>query len=82
MVAIAGIVGDDGQFAGALFMEGLEQMIRDTDSAEAGHQHRRPVANPGHGVGDGLHTLVDHLEKAPSMRGIFVRSPWLTPEPG
>jgi alpha-beta hydrolase superfamily lysophospholipase len=56
-------------------------MIRDTDSAEAGHQYRRPVANPGHGVGGGLHTLVDHFKKAPLMGGIIVCSPWLTPEP-
>jgi hypothetical protein len=44
-------------------MKGIEQIIRDADGAESGHQYRRSIANPGHGVGSGLHLLVDHVKK-------------------
>ena len=46
--------------AGILFVKGDEQMIGNPDGAEASHQYRRTVANPGHGVGGGIHTLVNH----------------------
>jgi hypothetical protein len=78
VIAVTGIVGDDRELPGALFVEGIEQIIRDTDGAKSGHQYRRSVTNPGHGVGGGLHALVDHVKTAPSS-GIVVWSPWLTP---
>jgi hypothetical protein len=64
-IAIAGVVGDDRQLPGALFVKGIEQIIRDADGAKSGHQYRRSVANPGHGVGGGLH-LLSITSKAPS----------------
>jgi hypothetical protein len=67
VIAVAGIVGDDGQLPGALIMQGIEQMVGDADGAKSGDQNRRPVANPGHGVGRGLHTLVDHVKNAPCI---------------
>ena len=60
VIAVAGIVGHDGQPPRALFVKGVEQMIGNPDGAEASHQYRRTVANPGHGVGGGIHTLVNH----------------------
>jgi hypothetical protein len=71
VIAIAGVVGNDGQLPGALFVKGVEQMIRDTNGAKSGHQYRRSVENPGDGVGCGLHLLVDHVKRLPS-RGIVV----------
>jgi len=80
MIAIAGIVGDDGQFASALVMQGFEQMIGNTDSAKSGHQYRRPVAHPGYGVGGGLYLLVDHVKGLPCAALSFgVRGLWRNP---
>jgi hypothetical protein len=36
-------------------------MVGDTNGTESGHQYRRAVANPGHGVGGGFYLLVDHV---------------------
>src|SRR3981081_2081181 len=63
VIAIAGVVGDDGQLPGALFVKGIEQIVGDPNGAKSGHQYRRSVANPGHGLGRGLCTLVDHVKK-------------------
>jgi hypothetical protein len=65
MIAIAGIVGDDGELARALFMQRIEQMVGNADGAKSGHQHRRSVTNPGHRVANGLYLLVDHVKKLP-----------------
>jgi hypothetical protein len=51
-------------------VQGIEQMVGDTDGAKSGHQYRRSVASPGHRVGGGPDLLVDHV-KAPSS-GIVV----------
>jgi hypothetical protein len=48
-----------------LFVQGIEQFVRDADRAEAGHQNRRSVANPGYRLGCGLHLLVDHVRELP-----------------
>jgi len=44
-------------------VKGIEQIVGDTNGAKSGHQYRRSVANPGHGLGRGLYTLVDHVKK-------------------
>jgi hypothetical protein len=44
-------------------VKGIEQIVGDIHGAKPGNQCRRSVANPGHGFGRGLHTLVDHVKK-------------------
>ncbi len=62
VIAVAGVVGDDGQLAGPLFVKCIEQIVGDPDGAKSCHQYRRSVANPGYGVGGGLDLLVDHVK--------------------
>jgi hypothetical protein len=62
VIAIAGIIRHDGQFPGALLVQRIQQVIGNPDHAKSGHQYRRSVANPGHGIGYGFHLLVDHVK--------------------
>ena len=56
----AGIVGDYGQFLGALLDQAVDQRIRLADAAEAADQNYRAVADPRQRLGHGLHDFVDH----------------------
>jgi len=78
VIAVAGVVGDDGQLAGAVFVKCIEQMVGDPDGAKSCHQYRRSIPNPGYGVGGGLDPLVDHV-KGLLLGGIVVWCPWLMP---
>src|SRR5689334_6489401 len=66
--ADAGIVGDNGEIFGAMFDQSIDQRVRLTDAPEAAEQHRRAIANAGHGFGHGLHDLVDHWKASRAAR--------------
>jgi hypothetical protein len=50
-----------------LLVKRVEQIVGDAYGAKSSYQYRRSVANPRHGVGHGLHLLVDHVFKTPSL---------------
>src|SRR5580700_11302970 len=71
----AGIIGDHGEVLGALLDQAFDQRVRLADAAEAADQHDRTVTDAGHGLGHGLHDLVDHCD-------VFTRrSSLTTPSP-
>jgi hypothetical protein len=45
-MAIAGVVGDDGQLPGALFVKGIEQIVGDTNSAKSATNTVDPSRTP------------------------------------
>ena len=48
--AVAGVVVDDREFAGAGFDECVDELDRRSRTAETANHHRRSVTDPGHGV--------------------------------
>jgi hypothetical protein len=56
----AGIVQHDGEVAGALLDQPLDQHIRLADAAEAADEHGGAILHAGQRLGDRLHDLVDH----------------------
>ena len=50
----------DGQIARALRDQAVEQRCGNADIAEASEQDSRAIGNASHGIGHGMHELVDH----------------------
>ncbi len=75
-LAGAGVVGDDGELARALRGQGLDQLDRLADIAEAGAQHGHAGAYIGDGRIEARHALVDHqkLTRSPPFRSSMVRA--------